>query len=159
MYGKLRLWLWMGVAFLFALAVIGIEQNTFRLARIDVGKRPLMMDFKDQKVRVIGWERDYAAITVNKGANETEWSKKHFGIIEPQDGKIVFHKIAKNNFYFMDSWVVLLFFKPYQNRYQVINLVELDPKTVLTIRVPRKTVVVIRGKVLEATGCHIKVWQ
>jgi hypothetical protein len=148
--------LWIGVAFLFALAVIGMEQKTFKLARINVGKRPLVMDFKDQKVRVLGWDRDYAAITVNKQASSTEFIKKHLGLIEPQDGKIVFKKIAKNNFYFMDSWVVLLYFKLYRDRYQVINLVELHPKTVFTIKVPRKTGVVIRGKVLETTGCRVE---
>jgi hypothetical protein len=156
MYRKQQLWLWLGGAFLLALAVIGMSQNTFRLARINVGNHPLVMDFKDQKVRVIGWERDYAAITVDKQTSNIEFIKKHFGIIKPQDGKIVFKKIAKNNFYFMDSWVVLLFFKPYQNRYQVINLVELHPKTVFTVKVPHKAAVVIRGKVLEATGCRVK---
>lgn len=151
--------LWLAVGFLFALAVIGMNQNSFNPAKFQVTRSPLILDFADQKVRVIGWERDYASISVDVHITRIDIEKMHFAKIESQNGQIRLNKIKKIHAYIMSTWFALEPFKQYKKRINASSILELNEENVYTIHVPRDVPVMVHGRVLQVAGCRIADWK
>jgi hypothetical protein len=147
--------IWLIGGFLISLAIIGMNQSSFNPGRFPVIKNKLTLDFLDQRVRVIGWACNYAAISVDRyHAVDRGLSKIQFAVLREQNGEIRLRPVS-NDYYNIESWLPLSLFKRYREHLAASDLILLNSQNLFTVRVPRKTLVIIRGKVVKATGCRI----